>query len=130
MTVAEVSVLVVEDVNSTRFQIRDLLKECGFKKITLAASGEEAKVTVQTEPPELILCDWYMTPTDGLEVLKFVRSHPTAKGIAFIMVTGEGTKDRVINAIQAGVDDYIVKPLTMVQVQSKVFQVLIKKKVI
>src|SRR4051812_35606779 len=129
MTLAELAVLIVDDVNSTRFQIRDVLKESGFRKIILAASGEEAKVCIQLEAPSLILCDWYMNPTDGFEVLKFVRAHPTAKATAFIMVTGEGTKERVIEAIQAGVDDYIVKPLSTSQVQSKVMQVLTRKKV-
>ena len=130
MSLAELPVLVAEDVNSTRFQIRDVLKECGFRKIALATSGEEAKAILQTEPISLILCDWYMSPTDGFEVLKFVRSHEKLKHIAFIMVTGESTKERVIDAIQNGVDDYLVKPLTTLQVQSKVFQILTKRKMI
>src|SRR3954469_5332795 len=100
MTVADVPVLIVDDVNSTRFQIRDLLKECGFRRITLAANGEEAKVCIQIDHPGLILCDWYMTPTDGLEVLKFARGNETSKTVPFLMVTGEGTKERVIEAIQ------------------------------
>src|SRR5579885_161782 len=124
MTLSEVQVLVAEDVNSTRFQIRDVLKECGFKKIALASSGEEAKACLLSEPPALLLCDWYMSPTDGLEVLKFVRGNERLKDVAFIMVTGESTKERVIDAIQAGVDDYLVKPLTNTQVQSKVLQTL------
>ena len=127
---ADVPILIIEDVNSTRFQIRDLLKECGFRKITLVSNGEAAKVCIQVEPPDLILCDWYMTPTDGFEVLKFVRAHPKAKTTPFIMITGEGTKERVIDAIQAGVDDYIVKPLMMTQIQRKVLRVLTRKKVI
>src|SRR6185436_44885 len=105
MSLADVPVLVAEDVNSTRFQIRDVLKECGFRKITLAASGEEAKACLMSEPASLVLCDWYMTPTTGFELLKFIRSTEKLKGIAFIMVTGESTKERVIEAIHAGVDD-------------------------
>jgi two-component system chemotaxis response regulator CheY len=130
MTLAEVPVLVAEDVNSTRFQIRDVLKECGFRKIALAASGEEAKACLLAEPALLVLCDWYMSPIDGFEVLKFVRSTERLKQMAFIMVTGESTKERVIDAIHAGVDDYLVKPLTNVQVQSKVLQILKKRKFI
>jgi two-component system, chemotaxis family, chemotaxis protein CheY len=130
MNVDEISVLIADDVNSTRFQIRDLLKESGFKKLTMVGSGEEAKVYLQAEPINLVLCDWYMSPTDGFELLKWVRANAQLKQTPFIMVTGESTKERVIDAIQAGVDDYLVKPLTMVQVQSKVFNVLIKKKVL
>jgi two-component system chemotaxis response regulator CheY len=52
------------------------------------------------------------------------------KGIAFIMVTGESTKERVVEAVQAGVDDYVVKPFTMVQVQGKMLNVLKKRKLL
>jgi two-component system, chemotaxis family, chemotaxis protein CheY len=130
MSLADLHVLVAEDVNSTRFQIRDVLKECGFRKITLATSGEEAKACIMSEAPSLVLCDWYMSPTDGFEVLRMVRSTEQLKHIAFIMVTGESTKERVIDAIQAGVDDYLVKPLTMIQVQSRVLQILTRRKMI
>jgi two-component system chemotaxis response regulator CheY len=130
MNLADLPVLVVEDVNSTRFQIRDVLKECGFRKIALASSGEEAKAVLLTESINLILCDWYMSPTDGFEVLKFVRASEKLKYIAFIMVTGESTKERVIDAIHAGVDDYLVKPLTTLQIESKVFHILTRRKMI
>jgi two-component system chemotaxis response regulator CheY len=126
----EVGVLVVDDVQAMRTQIRDIVKESGFKKVRVAASGEEAKIALSAEPVHLVLADWKMEPLDGLGLLKFVRNHPSLKDVAFIMVTAETTKERVIEAIQAGVDDYIVKPLTVAQIQSKVFGVLIKKKVL
>lgn len=126
----EVNILVVDDVNTMRVQIKELLKTFGFAKISLAGSGEEAKKVLDSETPNLILADWHMTPVDGLEFLKYVRGHDKYKGIAFLMVTAENTRERVAEAIQAGVDDYLIKPLTPAQIQDKVFAVLVKRKVL
>jgi two-component system chemotaxis response regulator CheY len=126
----EVGILVVDDVNTMRVQIKELLKGFGFRKVTLAGNGEEAKGMLETETVNLILCDWHMAPTDGLELLKYVRAHDTHKGVAFVMVTAEGTKEKVVEAIKSGVDDYLVKPLTIEQIQNKVYGVLIRKKVL
>lgn len=126
----EVGILVVDDVNTMRVQIKDLLKTFGFKKITVAGSGEEAKALLESETLHLILCDWHMAPTDGFDFLKYVRAHDVHNGMSFIMVTAESTKERVIEAIKAGVDDYLVKPLTPVQIQNKVYGVLLRKQVL
>jgi two-component system chemotaxis response regulator CheY len=126
----DVAILVVDDVQAMRTQIREMLKESGFKKVRVAANGEEGKIALSSEPTQLVLADWKMEPLDGMGLLKFVRSHPTLKDMAFIMITAETTKERVVEAIQSGVDDYIVKPLTIAQIQSKVYGVLIKKQVL
>jgi two-component system, chemotaxis family, chemotaxis protein CheY len=126
----EIEVLIIDDVNSTRMHVRELMKDQGFRKINLCAHGEEAKAYLEKNPCHLILCDWHMEPTNGIEVLKFVRSHPRLRETPFLMLTGEGTKERVIQAIQTGVDDYMLKPLTAAQIQAKVFGVLLKKKVL
>jgi two-component system, chemotaxis family, chemotaxis protein CheY len=126
----EVCILVVDDVNTMRIQVKELLKSCGFKKISLAASGEEAKRVMAIEQFHLIMCDWQMTPTDGLDLLKYARAHPLYKDVAFVMVTAENTKEKVIQAIQSGVDNYLVKPLTPIEIQNKVYGVLLKKQVL
>jgi two-component system chemotaxis response regulator CheY len=71
-----------------------------------------------------------MEPLNGMDFLHYVRGHPVHKGIAFVLVTAENTKEQVIGAITAGVDDYIMKPFTAVQLQNKVYGVLQRKKVI
>lgn len=129
MEVEEVSILVIDDVNSMRIQIKELLRSFGFRKISAVGNGEEAKILIEIDSFHLILADWRMEPTNGLELLKYVRNHPSCKKVAFLMVTAEGTKEKVVEAIQAGVDDYLVKPLTLAQIQNKVFRLLIKKKV-
>ncbi len=126
----EVGILVVDDVNAVRVQVRELLKTFGFKRILIAANGAEAIQMLNSEQIQLVMADWSMLPTDGMELLKYIRSHPQHQDTSFVMVTAESIRERVIEAIQAGVDDYIVKPLTAEQIQSKVYGVLLKKKVI
>jgi two-component system chemotaxis response regulator CheY len=131
MTRDEVSVLVVDDVNALRVQVRDLLKSFGFRKVTIASNGEEAKKFMgQPEmgaPFQLILADWQMAPVDGIELLKWVRAHKDYASVPFIMVTAGNTKDQVVTAVKAGVDDYLMKPLTIAQIQDKVYSLLVKK---
>lgn len=130
MTRDEVSVLVVDDVNTMRVQIKDLLKGFGFRKINAVEGPGAAKKALEEGPTHLILCDWQMQPTDGMDLLKYIRSHPDFKNIAFIMVTAESTKEKVIEAIKSGVDDYLIKPLTVDQIQTKVQAVLQRKQVL
>jgi two-component system chemotaxis response regulator CheY len=124
----ETNILVVDDVNTMRVQVKELLKGFGFSNINAVANGEVAKIELTTKSYQLVLCDWHMEPTNGIELLKFVRSHPSLKGMAFIMVTAECTKENVILAVQAGVDDYLVKPLTRTQIETKVYVTLLKKR--
>jgi two-component system chemotaxis response regulator CheY len=126
----EVQCLVVDDVNSMRVQLKDLLRMFGFTHIKTLGNGEEAKEALSSQTFHLVLADWHMEPTNGLDLLKYVRSQPKLKDIAFLLVTAESTKERVVEAIQAGVDDYLIKPLTILQVQNKVYGVLFKKKII
>lgn len=126
----EVSILVVDDVNTMRIQIKDLLMSFGFRKISTAEGGEAAKAAISAGDFQLVLCDWHMSPTDGLEVLKFVRGQPQTKNLAFIMVTAENAMEKVTEAVKTGVDDYLIKPLTLEQIETKVHKVLAKKQVL
>jgi two-component system chemotaxis response regulator CheY len=126
----EVSVLVIDDVNTMRVQIKELLASFGFRKITLASNGEEAKTHLASGQYHLILSDWHMEPVNGLELLKYVRSNEKLKAVPFIMATAESAKENVVEAIKNGVDDYLIKPLTPAQIQNKVYGVLLRKQVL
>lgn len=123
-------VLVVDDVNTMRVQIKELLRSFGFKNIKSASNGEEAKEILKNYPIHLVLSDWYMTPGDGLDLLYFIRQDEGLKHLPFIMVTAEKTKEKVIQAITVGVDDFLSKPLTIQQIHTKIYNVLVKKKVL
>ncbi len=130
MTEADINVLVIDDVNSIRVQIKELMRSMGFKKIKAAASPEEAIAMLEGEKFELVLCDWHMAPFDGLEILRYVRRTPQHATSAFVMVTAEGTRERVIEAVQSGVDDYVLKPLTAASIKTKVYAALKKRQVL
>ena len=130
MDISKVSILVVDDVNTMQVQIKELLKAFGFVRITTCGSGEEAAAILESDSFNLLLCDWHMEPGDGMELLQFIRSHPIHRESAFIMVTAENTKDSVVQAIQAGVDDFLVKPLTASIVADRVMKVLKKRRVL
>ena len=130
MLIGQMGILIVDDVNAMRMQIKDLMKSFGFRKVMTAPSGQEAMQMMEANPIHLVLCDWQMHPVTGLEFLSYIRKHPEFSKTAFIMVTADSTRDRVIEAIKAGVDDYIVKPLTHNQIQDKVYSVLLRRQLL
>ncbi|MFJ3521482.1 response regulator [Pseudomonas sp. NPDC090203] len=124
---SKVSVLVVDDAPF----IRDLVKKGlrnAFPGITLedAVNGRKAQVLLTREAFDLVLCDWEMPEMSGLELLTWCRQQESLKGMPFIMVTSRGDKENVIQAIQAGVSDFIGKPFTNEQLLTKVKKALHK----
>lgn len=122
---SKVSVLVVDDA----LFIRDLIKK-GLRSyfpgmhIDEAVNGRKAQQMLSTHSFDLILCDWEMPEMSGLELLTWFRQQAEFKSIPFIMVTSRGDKNNVVQAIQAGVTDYIGKPFTQEQLTSKVTKAL------
>jgi CheY-like chemotaxis protein len=124
---SKVSVLVVDDAPF----IRDLVKKGlrnAFPGITLedAVNGRKAQALLTREPFDLVLCDWEMPEMSGLELLTWCRQQEGLKAMPFIMVTSRGDKENVIQAIQAGVSDFIGKPFTNEQLLTKVKKALHK----
>jgi two-component system chemotaxis response regulator CheY len=125
---SEINVLVIDDVRVIRVHIRDVLTGVGFRSIKCVESPEEALEEMKFNRFDLILCDWHMSTTDGLSFLRMVRTHPRFAETPFVLITAESTREKVLEAIQHGVDDYIIKPLTIGQVKTKVFNALVKRK--
>lgn len=118
---AKVSVLVVDDATF----IRDLVKK-GLRdnfpgiQIEEAINGRKAQQMLGRQAVDLILCDWEMPEMSGLELLTWCRAEEAHKITPFIMVTSRGDKENVVQAIQAGVSDYIGKPFSTDQLITKV----------
>lgn len=118
---AKVSVLVVDDATF----IRDLVKK-GLRdnfpgiQIEEAINGRKAQQLLGRQAVDLILCDWEMPEMSGLELLTWCRTEEAHKITPFIMVTSRGDKENVVQAIQAGVSDYIGKPFSTDQLITKV----------
>ncbi|OLU33954.1 two-component system response regulator [Pseudomonas sp. PA15(2017)] len=122
---SKVSVLVVDDATF----IRDLVKK-GLRdhlpgiQIEEAVNGRKAQQILGRNPINLILCDWEMPEMSGLELLQWCREQEALKGVPFIMVTSRGDKENVVQAIQAGVSDFIGKPFSNEQLITKVKKAL------
>ena len=113
-------VLVVDDSAVMRQIIKKNLKELGFADLTEAEDGAVGLKKAGEAPLDLIVSDWNMPNMTGLEFLKAVRADDSLKGIAFIMVTSEADKEKIMEAVQAGVSQYIVKPFNAVQLEEKI----------
>ncbi len=124
---SKVSVLVVDDASF----IRDLVKKClrnyfpGIK-IEDAVNGRKAQAMLSRDAFDLVLCDWEMPEMSGLELLTWCREQEHLKTLPFIMVTSRGDKENVVQAIQAGVSDFVSKPFTNEQLLTKVKKALTK----
>jgi two-component system chemotaxis response regulator CheY len=121
------NVLVVDDFATMRRIIKNALKQIGFTKILEADDGTTALAVLKKNQVDLIISDWNMPKMTGLDLLKKVRGEESTKKIPFLMVTAEAQKDNVLQAIQAGVSNYVVKPFTADAIKEKLTQVFSKK---
>ena len=121
-----IKVLVVDDFATMRRIIKNVLKQIGFTKILEADDGTSALEVLKENKVDLIISDWNMPQMTGLDLLKAVRGEKSTKNIPFLMVTAEAQKDNVIQAVQAGVSNYLVKPFTADSIKTKLAQILPK----
>jgi len=120
-------VLVVDDFATMRRIIKNVLKQIGFTNILEANDGATALGVLKENKVDLIISDWNMPQMNGLELLKTVRKDESTKAIPFVMVTAEAQKENVLQAVRAGVSNYIVKPFTADAVKEKLTQIFGKK---
>jgi len=113
-------VLVVDDSSVMRQIIKKNLKELGFHDISDAEDGVAALKKLGESPFDLVVSDWNMPKMTGIEFLKEVRKDSSLKGTAFIMVTSEADKSKIVEAVEAGVSQYIVKPFNANQLEEKI----------
>jgi two-component system, chemotaxis family, chemotaxis protein CheY len=105
-------VLVVDDFATMRKIVKNVLKQINIENVVEAENGKHALNVLKSEEVDLIISDWMMPEMTGIEFLKVCKEDEEKKKIPFIMVTAEGQKDSVMEAIKSGVDNYIVKPFT------------------
>ncbi|MEM7626307.1 MAG: response regulator [Planctomycetota bacterium] len=103
-------VLLVDDSKTMRNIQRGILTQLGYEQIEEAVDGQDALDKVASFDPELILLDWNMPVKDGITFIKEYRG--SGAKVPVIMVTTEAEKSRVVEAIKAGVNNYVVKPFT------------------
>ncbi len=105
--------LVVDDSRAIRTILSKTLRELGFE-VREAADGKEALQVIQAEKSAvtLILVDWNMPEMNGLELLKQLRQKPEFSSLVVVMVTAETEMDRIAEALEAGANEYVMKPFT------------------
>ena len=112
MLSTDAKILVVDDVSTLRRIVKNALKSLGYMHIEEAEDGAGGLHRLQTEHFDLIVCDWNMPGMTGIDLLRTVRADPNLKHLPFLMVTAEAKRENIVEAIQAGVNNYIVKPFT------------------
>ena len=117
------TILIVDDYATMRRILRNVLRKLGYSQFIEADDGVTALEQLKKQKIDMIVCDWNMPKMSGLELLKIVRSSNEYKEIPFIMVTAEAQKKNVIDAVKAGVSNYIVKPFTEEQIAQKLEKV-------
>ena len=116
-------ILVVDDFAAMRRILKNVFTQIGFTNIIEADDGTTALDVLKDNKVDLIVSDWNMPKMSGLDLLKTVRSNESTKDTPFLMVTASSQKDDVLEAVQAGVSNYIVKPFTADTVKEKLARI-------
>ena len=121
MIKSEIKILIIDDMKTMRKIVQKSLNDLGFKNITEAADGVEGWTQISSAQPkfDFVISDWNMPNCSGIDLLKRVRADGTHKGTPFLLLTAESEASQVMEALKAGVDDYLVKPFNTVSLQSK-----------
>ncbi len=113
-------VLVADDFATMRKIVRNILKQIGFEHILEAEDGAAALLLIKQEKVGLVVTDWNMPNMSGLELLQALRRDPETAKVPVLMVTAEGLKENVLEAVKAGVNNYVVKPFTAEVLEEKI----------
>ena len=113
-------ILIVDDFSTMRRIIKNLLRDLGFNNTAEADDGSTALPMLQAGGFDFLVTDWNMPGMTGIELLRAVRADPKLAKLPVLMVTAEAKRDQIIEAAQAGVNGYIVKPFTAVTLKEKI----------
>jgi two-component system, chemotaxis family, chemotaxis protein CheY len=116
----KMKVLVVDDMSTMRRIVKNALKQIGLENVEEAEDGNSALAKLRETTFNFVVSDWNMPNMTGLELLKNIRQEPQLKGIPVLMVTAEAKKENIMEALQAGVSNYIVKPFTAETLKEKI----------
>ena len=123
-----IKIIVVDDFSTMRRILKNILQQLGFTNVSEADDGTTALEMLKKTNFDLIISDWHMPQMSGLDLLKAVRGMEDYKNIPFLLVTAEAQKQNVIDAVKAGVSNYVVKPFTAEQIYTKLQTVLYLQK--
>jgi len=114
-----IRILIVDDFSTMRRIVKNLLNDLGFFNTAEADDGNSALAELRKAPFDLIVTDWNMPGMPGIELLKQVRADAALAKIPVLMVTAEAKREQIIEAAQAGVNGYVIKPFTATTLSDK-----------
>ncbi len=114
-------ILLVDDSSTMRRIQMNTLKSIGYEDVVQAEDGQDALNKLKENPDvKLVLLDWNMPNMNGIDCLKAIKANPTTKPIPVMMVTSEAEKSKIIEAIQSGASNYLVKPFEADALKEKI----------
>jgi two-component system chemotaxis response regulator CheY len=124
-----IKILVCDDMVMIRSLVKKALFEVGFKNVVEAVDGKEAMDLINQEqekqsPFDLVFIDWNMPYMSGVEVVQACKQNPDNAKISFIMISAERDHKNIVQALNSGVDDYIMKPFSPAILSNKIVKVI------
>lgn len=113
-------ILIVDDFSTMRRIIKNLLRDLGFTNTVEADDGLTALPILKAGGIDFLVTDWNMPGMQGIDLLKEVRANDALSSIPVLMVTAETKREQIIEAAQAGVNGYVVKPFTAGTLKEKI----------
>lgn len=118
-----IRILIVDDFATMRRIIKNLLRDHGFENVDEAEDGVKALAKLQNAGYGLVITDWNMPGMPGLELLKAIRADARLAATPVLMVTAEQRREQIVEAAEAGVNGYIIKPFTAAMLKDKIERV-------
>jgi two-component system chemotaxis response regulator CheY len=116
--------LVVDDFSTMRRIIKNLLNDLGYANVTEADDGNTALPLLKNGNFDFLITDWNMPGMPGLELLKQVRADKRLARMPVLMLTAEAKREQIVEAAQAGVNGYVIKPFTAATLKEKIDKIL------
>jgi two-component system chemotaxis response regulator CheY len=116
--------LVVDDYSTMRRIVKNLLHDLGYANVTEADDGNTALPLLQNGSFDFLITDWNMPGMAGLDLLKAVRANEKLKKMPVLMLTAEAKREQIVEAAQAGVSGYVIKPFTAQTLKEKIDKIL------
>jgi two-component system chemotaxis response regulator CheY len=113
-------ILIVDDFSTMRRIIKNLLRDLGFVNTHEADDGSTALPMLKSGGYDFLVTDWNMPGMTGIELLRAVRADPGLVNLPVLMVTAESKREQIVEAAQAGVNGYVVKPFTAATLEEKI----------